>query len=62
MAIRSDEIEAEKGRALAELRSEVAELALAAAGKVLGESMTDARQRRLVEEYLGAPPASDGRN
>ena len=57
----TDEIEAEKGRALAELRSEVADLALAAAGKVLGESMTDARQRRLVEEFLSAP-AGDGKN
>jgi F-type H+-transporting ATPase subunit b len=47
------EIEAEKGRAIAELRSEVTELALAAAGKVVGESMTDDRQRRLVSEFLG---------
>jgi F-type H+-transporting ATPase subunit b len=46
------EIEAEKQRALADLRSEVADLALAAAGKVVGESMTDQRQRRLVEEFL----------
>jgi F-type H+-transporting ATPase subunit b len=58
----TDEIEAEKSRALAELRSEVADLALAAAGKVLGESMTDARQRRLVEEFLSAPPAGDTKN
>jgi F-type H+-transporting ATPase subunit b len=57
----TDEIEAEKGRALSELRSEVADLALAAAGKVLGESMTDARQRRLVEEFLKAP-AGDTKN
>jgi F-type H+-transporting ATPase subunit b len=54
----TDEIEAEKSRALSELRSEVADLALAAAGKVLGESMTDARQRRLVEEFI----AGDGKN
>lgn len=54
----ADEIEAEKGRALAELRSEVADLALAAAGKVLGESMTDARQRKLVEEFI----AGDSKN
>jgi F-type H+-transporting ATPase subunit b len=57
----TDEIEAEKGRALSELRSEVADLALAAAGKVLGESMNDARQRRLVEEFLKAP-AGDTKN
>jgi F-type H+-transporting ATPase subunit b len=46
------EIEAEKQRALAELRSQVADLALAAAGHVVGETMGDERQRRLVEEFL----------
>ena len=48
----ASEIEAEKGRAIADLRAEVADLALAAAGRVVGESMTDERQRRLVEEFL----------
>src|SRR5262245_45892236 len=51
----TDEIEAEKGRALAELRSEVAELALQAAGRVVRETMTDERQRRLVDEFLAEP-------
>ena len=46
------DIEAEKERALASLRSEVADLALAAAGRVVGETMSDERQRRLVEEFL----------
>jgi F-type H+-transporting ATPase subunit b len=46
------EIEAEKTRAIAEVRAEVADLALTAAGKVVGESMTGERQRRLVEEFL----------
>jgi len=46
------EIEAEKNRAIADLRTEVADLALAAAGKIVGESMTDARQRQLVQEFL----------
>ena len=54
----SDEIAAEKGRALAELRSEVADLALQAAGRVVGETMTDQRQRRLVEEFLADPTTS----
>jgi len=56
------EIDAEKQRALADLRAEVADLALAAAGKVVGESMTDQRQRRLVEEFLreSAEPGSKG--
>ena len=46
------EIDAEKQRALADLRAQVADLALAAAGKVVGETMSDQRQRRLVEEFL----------
>ena len=46
------DIEAEKERALADVRSQVAELALAAAARVVGETMTDARERRLVDEFL----------
>lgn len=46
------DIEAEKQRAIANLRNEVAELALEAAGRVVGETMNDERQRRLVEEFL----------
>lgn len=46
------EVTAEKQRAIADLRAEVADLALAAAGKVVGESMTGERQRRLVQEFL----------
>jgi F-type H+-transporting ATPase subunit b len=46
------EIDAEKQRAIADLRGEVADLALAAAGRVVGETMTDERQRRLVQEFL----------
>ena len=51
----SEEIAAEKQRAIAELRGEVAELALQAASRVVGETMTDQRQRRLVEEFLAEP-------
>jgi len=50
----TSEIDAEKQRAIAELRGEVADLALAAASRVVGESMTDERQRRLVNEFLTA--------
>ncbi len=46
------EIEAEKTRAITEVRAQVADLALLAAGKVVGETMTDERQRRLVEEFI----------
>ncbi len=54
----SAEIDAEKQRALSELRGEVADLALQAAGRVVGETMTDQRQRRLVEEFLADPAGS----
>jgi len=46
------EIVAEKQRAIAELRGEVADLALAAAGRVVGDSMTGDRQRKLVADFL----------
>jgi F-type H+-transporting ATPase subunit b len=48
----SADIEAEKQRAIGELRTEVADLALQAAGRVVGETMTSDRERRLVEEFL----------
>jgi F-type H+-transporting ATPase subunit b len=46
------DIEAEKVRAIGELRAEVADLALQAASQVVGETMTSERERRLVEEFL----------
>ena len=58
------EIEAEKTRAIADLRTEVATLALDAAGRVVRETMSSDRQRRLVEEYLAesavGEPAAGG--
>jgi F-type H+-transporting ATPase subunit b len=48
----AEEIEAERRRAMADVRGAVADLAIAAAGKVVGSSMDDPRQRRLVEEFL----------
>jgi F-type H+-transporting ATPase subunit b len=60
----SAELESEKQRAIADLRAEVADLALRAAGRVVGETMTDERQRRLVEEFLAqtATPPGSGRS
>jgi F-type H+-transporting ATPase subunit b len=46
------EIDAEKQRAIAELRGEVTDLALAAAGRVVRDSMTSDRQRKLVADFL----------
>ncbi|MEA2609169.1 MAG: F-type H+-transporting ATPase subunit b [Chloroflexota bacterium] len=51
------DIEAEKVRAIADVRAEVADLALRAAGRVVGETMSDERQRRLVEEFLKSSAA-----
>ncbi len=56
------EIEAEKQRAIADLRAEVADLALAAASRVVGESMTDERQRRLVDDFLRGGIGPESRN
>ena len=47
-----EEIVAEKDKALGELRTHVADLALAAAGKLVRREMDGATQRRLVEEFL----------
>ncbi|MDH4141843.1 MAG: F0F1 ATP synthase subunit B [Chloroflexota bacterium] len=55
------EIDAEKTRAIADLRGEVADLALAAAGRVVGETMSDERQRRLVQEFLATSGSSGDR-
>jgi F-type H+-transporting ATPase subunit b len=57
----SAEIDAEKQRAIAELRGEVTDLALRAAGRVVGEEMTSDRQRKLVADFL-ATNVSDSRN
>ena len=57
----ADEIEAEKQRAIAELRGEVADLALAAAARVVGETMNDDRQRRLVREFIASADDADGK-
>lgn len=57
----ASDIAAERDRALADLRAQVADLALAAAGVVVGETMTAPRQRRLVEEYLAERSLEEGR-
>ena len=48
----------EKERALAEVRNQVAERALAAAARVVGETMNEPRERRLVEEFLSQVDAN----
>ena len=55
------DIESEKQRALSEVREQVADLALLAAGRVVGETMNEPRERRLVEEFLQQVTAADSR-
>jgi F-type H+-transporting ATPase subunit b len=58
------DIDAERLRALADVRGQVADLALLAAGKVVGETMSSDREKRLVDEFLAqvsvpTPPRSE---
>ncbi len=46
------QIEAGLRQARAELKGEAADLAIQAAGKLMGKNLDDATQRRLVEDYL----------
>ena len=50
------EIEREKQSALDQLRTEVAELAIQAAGKILKENMDGDRQRKLVDQFIDNLP------
>lgn len=51
------EIEREKQSALDQLRTEVADLAILGAQKILQENLDDARQRRLVDRFIDELPA-----
>lgn len=46
------EIESEKAKAIDELRREAVDLALAGAGKLIGQRLDAASDRKLVEDYL----------
>jgi F-type H+-transporting ATPase subunit b len=49
--------EAERNRILADMRSQVAAIALAAANKVVGASLDESRQRALIDNFFAAVPA-----
>ena len=55
------EAEAERAQAMAELRREVAALAVMAAERVISRSLDDQAHRQLVEEFLNEQPAPAGR-
>ncbi len=46
------QLEQERQQVVAELRREMADLVVAAAGRVIGRSLDDRAQHRLVEEFL----------
>ncbi|MGH7592095.1 MAG: F0F1 ATP synthase subunit B, partial [Gemmatimonadales bacterium] len=48
------DIASEKDRAVAELRREAVDLALAAAGKLIGQRLEAAQDRKIVQDYLAS--------
>jgi F-type H+-transporting ATPase subunit b len=52
------EIEAEKVRAIAELRREAVDLAIAGAGKVIEKNLDDSSNRQIVENFLSTIPVT----
>ena len=55
------EIDNERKRAIADLRREAVELAVAGASKVIERNLDDQTNRKLVESFLATVPASSGR-
>jgi F-type H+-transporting ATPase subunit b len=55
------DIDAERDRAIADLRREAVDLALAGASKVIERNLDDAGNRRLVEQFLASIPANGAR-
>jgi F-type H+-transporting ATPase subunit b len=53
-----EEIEREKNKALAELRTHVADLAISAAGKVLGRAIDERAHRDLINDFVNQVGAS----
>ncbi len=51
-----EQIEREKGQAILELRSQVADLAMEAAAKIVTSSLTPDAQRKLVSDFIAALP------
>jgi F-type H+-transporting ATPase subunit b len=56
------EIDAEKTRAIAELRREAVDLAIAGASKVIEKNLDDASNRRIVESFLSSIPVTPAKS
>ena len=52
------EIVAERDRAIADMRLEAVDLAIAGASRVIGKNLDDSSNRQLVESFLASIPAS----
>lgn len=52
-----EEAEAERNRVLAELRGQVAAIAIAAANKLVGEALDEERQHELIGDFFAKAPA-----
>lgn len=55
------ELENEKVRAIAELRREAVDLALAGAGKVISRNLDDQANRKLIDDFLAGLPTAGSR-
>ncbi|NJN53641.1 MAG: F0F1 ATP synthase subunit B [Anaerolineae bacterium] len=53
----SQEAEVERNRILSDLRGQVAAIAIAAANKLVGESLSEERQRALIADFFAKVPA-----
>ena len=49
-----NESERDRQKAFLEMRTQIVTLAVAAAGKVIDENLTDARQTKLVDDFIGS--------
>ncbi len=49
-----NESERERQAAFLEMRRQIVSIAMSAAGKVVGENLTDARQTKMVDDFIGS--------
>ena len=49
-----NDIQRERQQAFLEMRQQIVSLAISAAGKVVGENLNDARQTKLVDDFIGS--------
>ena len=51
-----EQMQHEKNQAIAELREQVADIAVEAAGKIVKSSLTPEAQKKLVDDYITSLP------